>query len=214
MIAFLVAGGNCDIDFLKKSYENTEYGVVIGIDGGAEYLYEAHIEPDFLVGDFDTLDAGVLKYYEEKGTVIDSFAAEKDETDTELGIMKAVALKCSEIHIFAGTGTRLDHVLGNIQSTMIAYEKGIRTYIIDKNNRIHIAFKHEEITKSSQYGKYVSFVSMTSEVTGVTLRGFKYPTESITLTNNKSLAISNQISEEKASLSYEDGVLLMIESKD
>jgi len=214
MTAFLVAGGFCDIEFLQKSFKQYEYSLIIGIDGGAKYLYEAGIEPDFLVGDFDTLEEGILNYYDEKGINIHRFSAEKDETDTELGITKAIESGCNEIHIYAATGTRLDHVLGNIQSTMIAYEKGIKTFIIDRHNRIHIAFRYEEITKKEQFGKYVSFIPMTSEVSGVTLKGFKYSTDNITLTNNKSLAISNQISDEKATLCYNDGVLLMIESED
>ena len=55
---------------------------------------------------------------------------------------------------------------------------------------------------------------MTAKVKGVTLRGFKYPLENGVLVNDKSLAISNQIESEEAVVSYEEGVLLMIESKD
>lgn len=214
MRALLVAGGCCDINFLKQYFEKNDYGMIIGIDAGAAYLYEAGIVPDYLVGDFDSLSMDILNDYSQRGIKIDRYSSEKDETDTEIAIIKAVDAKCDEIHILAATGNRVDHLLGTIQSTMISYEKNIKTYIIDKNNRIHIAFKREEINKSEQYGKYVSYIPMTAEVTGVTLKGYKYPLDGAILTNNRSLAVSNQIVDNKAVLSYEDGVLLMVESKD
>lgn len=214
MKVFLVSGGYCNLDFLRSSYNSDEYEYVIGVDGGAEYLYDAGIKPDLIIGDFDTVSEECLNYYSEKGIEINRYPKEKDETDTELAVMKAVSLNCEEIHLFAATGTRLDHLLGNIMSMRIAYDKNIKAYIIDEHNRIHIAYKHEEIFKSEQYGKYVSFIPMTSKVTGVTLNGFMYKLTDAVLTNDKGLAISNQIAADTASVQYKDGILLMIESKD
>lgn len=162
----------------------------------------------------DTLDKEILDYYKSINTKIEGFKAEKDETDTELGIDCAIEAGADEIHLYGATGTRLDHVLGNIQSLRIASNKNIKAYIIDTHNKIHYVNQRETIKKNEQYGKYISFVPMTAKVKGVTLRGFKYPLENGVLVNDKSLAISNQIESEEAVVSYEEGVLLMIESKD
>lgn len=214
MKAFLVAGGSIEKEFLKKSYKEGNYDLVIGIDGGAAYLLECDIAADIILGDFDTLDKEILDYYKSINTKIEGFKAEKDETDTELGIDCAIEAGADEIHLYGATGTRLDHVLGNIQSLRIASNKNIKAYIIDTHNKIHYVNQRETIKKNEQYGKYISFVPMTAKVKGVTLRGFKYPLENGVLVNDKSLAISNQIESEEAVVSYEEGVLLMIESKD
>ena len=54
----------------------------------------------------------------------------------------------------------------------------------------------------------------TPTVKGLTLRGFKYPLEKYELQCYHSLGVSNEISEEKAEISFEEGILLMVESKD
>ena len=52
-------------------------------------------------------------------------------------------------------------------------------------------------------------------VTGLTLEGFRYPLENYTLINaSGGLGVSNEIVEAQGRVKYEDGVLLMIQSKD
>lgn len=79
MKAFLVAGGSIEKEFLKKSYKEENYDLVIGIDGGAAYLLECDIAADIILGDFDTLDKEILDYYKSINTKIEGFKAEKDE---------------------------------------------------------------------------------------------------------------------------------------
>lgn len=214
MKAFLVAGGSVDREFLKERFYNSQYDIVVGIDGGARYLYDCDIKPDVLIGDFDTLDRGVLDFYKKSDIKILDFMPEKDATDTELALLYSMEAGCDEICVYGATGTRLDHVLANIQSLMQAFNNNVKAYIIDTHNRIHYLKKEEIIFKDKQYGKYVSLVPMSETVTGVTLQGFAYPLNNAVLTNNQSLAISNQIVEERAKVSYREGILLMIESKD
>ena len=214
MKVFLVAGGSVDEEFLAASYHADRYDLVIGIDGGAAYLLQSSIVPDVILGDFDTLDKGIYEQFKQNHTKIIGFPPEKDATDTELGITHAIEAGADEIHLFGATGTRLDHVLGNLQSLRIATDKGVKAYMMDANNRIHYVNYKEIIKKEEQYGTYVSFVPMTECVTGVTLTGFQYPLQNAILTNDKSLAISNQIAQDEACVSFENGALLMIESKD
>ncbi len=214
MRAFLVAGGTVCLDFLKESYNNEKFDLIAGIDGGAEYLYKCGIMPSVLIGDFDTLDDDILAYYRDSDAKVIEYKPQKDETDTELALSFAVDAGCDEIYLYGATGTRIDHVLANIQSLMIPFNNNIKAYIIDLNNRIHYLQKEECFFRELQFGKYVSLVPMTECVTGVTLKGFEYPLNDALLTNDKSLAVSNRIAEEKAWISYKEGVLLMIESKD
>ena len=66
-----------------------------------------------------------------------------------------------------------------------------------------------------QFGKYVSFFPLEKEVTSITLEGFAYPLDHHYLQNTSGgLCVSNEIVEETAHVSYEGGILLMVQSRD
>jgi thiamine pyrophosphokinase len=86
--------------------------VVAAADSGFDYLYELGIEPDLLVGDMDsTRDGNVIG---ELGTKVEVelTSAEKDETDTEIGLRRLRERGAEHIILIGGGGGRLDHLLG------------------------------------------------------------------------------------------------------
>ena len=86
------------------------------MDGGVAFCYRHGILPTRIVGDFDTLDPEILAWYRERtGVGIRVYDPVKDATDTQIAVELAMELGSSHITILGGTGTRLDHVLGNIQ---------------------------------------------------------------------------------------------------
>ena len=60
------------------------------------------------------------------------------------------------------------------------------------------------------------YAPYTEEVTGITLTGFKYTLKDKTIYRGEEvgLCISNEIAEETATITLEDGVLICIESRD
>ena len=71
------------------------------------------------------------------------------------------------------------------------------------------------LKKEEQFGKYVSLFPIEGEVTGLTLKGFKYPLNSYTLkVEDSGLTVSNEISDPEAEVTFETGKLLMIMSRD
>lgn len=71
-----------------------------------------------------------------------------------------------------------------------------------------------KLKKKEQFGKYVSLVPFTSQITGLTLRGFAYNVDNVTLTAGTSLGISNEIQAEEAVIDFQEGILLVMESRD
>ena len=55
---------------------------------------------------------------------------------------------------------------------------------------------------------------MGETVEGLTLEGFKYPLDHYQLKDREGLGVSNEITADVAEVSWEQGVLLMIQSKD
>ena len=132
----------------------------------------------------------------------------------ELGMRKAMELRCSQVILLGATGTRLDHTLTNIQCLPILEEAGITATIVDKHNRIRLLMGKTILHRSQQFGKYVSFLPFGGDVEGVTLKGFEYPLEDFYLPYVNSRSVSNEIAQEKAEVSFTKGRLLMIESRD
>lgn len=208
----LVAGGKVDESMLAF-LDQWRYDKIIGVDKGVEFLYRHHITPDYIVGDFDSLDKEILVHYE-KNTPIKRLIPEKDATDTQTALELAMEMGATDIAILGGTGSRLDHVLGNIQVLSIPLKKGIKAFIQDANNRIELIDKEKYIKKEQVFGKYISFLPLTSCVTGVILEGFKYPLKDYTLTGDNSLGVSNEVVENEAHVDLDEGILIMIQSKD
>lgn len=216
MQALIVTGGSIEdafaLDFIKK---NT-CDFVIAADSGMEFFYRNGLVPDEIVGDFDSVKKEVLEYFKEHNPDVQilKFQPEKDETDTELALRTAIEAGCEKIWLLGATGTRLDHVLGNIHLLGMAMERKCECIMVDSYNRIRMLNKGIRLKKEEQYGDYVSLFPFTPEVKGLTLRGFKYPLQSYNLPCYHSLGVSNEISGDEAEISFEEGILLMVESKD
>ena len=139
---------------------------------------------------------------------------EKDDTDTEYAIREAIRRGAMEIVVIGATGTRIDDVLGNISLLGIGLEEQIKISLVDEHNRIRMINQPLTIRKAEQYGKYVSLIPFSEKVSGVTLRGLKYPLTDYTMGGFNSLGISNEIVSDEASISLSSGQLIVIESKD
>ena len=138
----------------------------------------------------------------------------KDDTDTEFAIRKAISMGAKRITLLGAIGTRLDHVLGNVELLGIGLSEHVQIEMLDTNNRIRMINTGITIGKEEQFGTYVSLIPYTAEVKGLTLTGFKYPLDHYTLKGFCSIGVSNEITAEKATITFEDGILIVIESRD
>lgn len=215
MQVLIISGGSIDPAFATQYITERRWDAVICADGGMEFCRRAQILPELILGDFDSADAGTLQYYMQRiPERILRFPAEKDETDTELTIMKAIELGADEITILGGTGSRIDHMLGNIQLLYFALKEGVSCCLVDPCNRIRMIDGPMECKRREQFGKYISLMPFTPEVQGLCLKGFAYEVEDFTLKCGKSRGLSNEIAADTASISFTSGCLLVIESKD
>lgn len=215
MKAVIIGGGSLDTDFSLSYIEKEKPDIVIAVDRGLHFCYLTGLQPDVILGDFDSVPLEVLDCYRQEGRIpIDTYDSHKDYTDMELGMRKAMELRCSQVILLGATGTRLDHTLTNIQCLPILEEAGITAAIVDKHNRIRLLMGKTILHRSQQFGKYVSFLPFGGDVEGVTLKGFEYPLEDFYLPYVNSRSVSNEIAQEKAEVSFTKGRLLMIESRD
>ncbi len=217
MKTLIVSGGRIGRDFALSFLKNTCFDYMIGVDNGLRFLFENQISPTHVVGDFDTAAPELVNFYRKHEEIeMRTFNPVKDATDTQIAIELALELGSTEIVILGATGSRIDHVLGNIQSMMLAKEQGVHCELLDENNRIYLIDSDTVLSRAEQYGSYVSLIPLTTEVTGVTLTGFKYPLDNHTFTStgSASLGISNEILEEEGIIQMKSGIFILIESRD
>ena len=215
MKTLIVTGGTLDYSFLRQYEAEQCFDYTIASDSGIHYFIQAGAAPDELAGDFDSADKEDLKQLHAfKKTKIHTYPVKKDATDTELALRLALERGSSEIHIAGFSGTRFDHMLGTLHTMGIALEKQTPCYLVDAYNRVRLLSGPLTIQKEEQYGDYVSFLPLTTEVTDVTLKGFQYPLSHATLSGYGSLGISNVITEEEAHITFGKGILIMVEARD
>lgn len=214
----IITGGDVDVDFLKKYYEENEFSLVIAADGGLRAADTLGIVPNYIVGDFDTISPLVLFKYEEMENVkIKRFRPKKDFTDTYIALMTAIEEESFAIHIIGGTGSRLDHTLANIQLLQVALNNGIEAIIVSRNNRIRLLGKkrHDIKIYKGEY-KYVSLIPLTDSVTGISTKGLEYNLEERDFYIDKdiSLGVSNEILDKEAEVHIDNGTLILMETDD
>ena len=211
----IITGGKIDYDFAIEYIGQNEFDRVIAADSGIEFCRRANRIPDLILGDFDSANPQTLAFFQEKcPDRIETFPARKDATDSELAFLRAAEWGALQITILGGTGTRMDHVMGNIHLPKQALDAGIACELVDAHNRIRLIDQPLILNKSDQFGEQVSLIPFTPQVEGLTLCGFAYPLDHFTLTWGTSRGISNVIESDRASIQFSSGILLVMETKD
>ncbi len=211
----IISGGYIEDVFALKWLQKNKYDVMIAADSGMNFLHRNHIVPDVIAGDFDSVDDGSLEAFSQmKEVEMLRLNPIKDDTDTEFVIREAIRRGAKEITVLGATGTRLDHVLGNMHLLGIGLQEDVKIELVDAHNRIRMISGEVELKCTEQFGEFVSLLPIDGTVTGVTLEGFKYPLKDAVIPSFSSLGISNEIVEGQAKIKIDNGVLLMIESRD
>jgi thiamine pyrophosphokinase len=221
MKVLIITGGNIDDDFAFSFLKNNPYNEIIAVDGGLAFADRAGVNITHLVGDFDTIDAQILeKYIHREDISVHRFIPEKDYTDTDIAVKLALELfkeqKDAEqqLHIIGGTGSRLDHVLANLQMLKRVMDAGVQGILIDRNNQIQMISGTCHLKRQGIFGKYVSLIPVTMDVSGITLEGFKYPLNRAVTHFGESLCVSNELVDDEGWITIEEGIAWMILSRD
>jgi thiamine pyrophosphokinase len=215
MIINILAGGPEELlpDFTDYLGENA---IWVGVDRGVFHLLNRNIIPEIAFGDFDSVSPEELVFIERQVSKMKRYKPEKDETDMELALNWALAQKPSVIRLFGATGGRLDHLFANVHLLLnpLKEKNPASVYLIDRHN---IAFLKEPGSYSMEKmetKKYISFVPLTLEVSGITLEGFKFPLKNKHISLGSTLCISNELISDYGTFSFSEGILIVIRSHD
>ena len=189
----------------KLTLDYSAFGTVICADGGLVSARRLKITPTLLIGDYDSCpmpDSDVIK-----------LPTEKDMTDSEAAIDLAVSRRANDITVLGGLGGRFDHTMGNIGMLAKYSRKSVRLVFLDGQNCVFMITPGSIRIPKNTF-KYLGIISYGDCAENVTLRGVKYPLTNHFLTNETSLGVSNEITEDAAQISFTSGRLLVILSND
>lgn len=208
-IIILANGCYNDLNFYRAQITSNDY--VICADGGTNYALNMGIRPDVVVGDLDSIDNNVYNQILDLGTIIEKYPCEKDMSDLELALEMAIEHQPEEIVIFGALGNRLDQTLSNINILLLPLRSDIKASIVDEFHQLQIVNK--KITIAGTPKEYLSLYPLTGEVTGITTQGLKFPLNGETLYFSSTRGLSNEFISNVATITIEQGLLLIIKVK-
>ena len=198
----LIGSGDLTVSEVAKK----EGDFVIALDGGIGYCDFLHLEPDLVIGDFDSVTEEEQKAVEilerEVPDQVIRLQPEKDDTDMLYGIKYALGLGYREFRLYGATGGRLDHTLANIQCLLYLKNHDASGYLMDGNGMIMV-LKDEAASFQENLEGMLSLFALGERAEGVNIRGMKYP-------NDFPIGISNEFIGEKAEISVARGELVCI----
>lgn len=140
--------------------------LVIAADGGLKYAREWNIEPDIVIGDFDSLG------YRPSGKEVIVLPVEKDDTDTLAAVKIAVGRGYENIFLHCAAGGECDHTIANIAVLAMLAKNGRRAYMCDVERIITVICDETLIFSPGCKGKISVFAC--GDETKVKIDGLKY----------------------------------------
>lgn len=207
-ICHIFAGGELGSN-VTKEYFRTRDGFVICADSGYEHAKKLGLRPDVIVGDFDSYKGKLPTDAEIIRTV-----PEKDDTDTLMAVKIAIERGYKAIWLYGALGgARFDHAVANIQTMLYAREHGAEMTIYGRDI-LRLQTGDDGPQLYPRTSGYFSVFAITEKVKIRYLCGVKYPLEKYEMLRSFPIGVSNEITEDMALLSIDEGIALIVQQAD
>ena len=200
-ICYIVCALDCILDFNPDS---TDF--IIGADRGYLVLKSNKIQPNAVIGDFDSYEGEIACEN------IIRFPVKKDYTDCELAIKYAIEKGYRNIRIYGAIGGALDHTIANI-ALLAKYSKESIDIAFFDNENVVFAITNSGVSFDSNASGRISVFSFDDEALGVFEKGLLYELDGAILENKAPLGVSNEFVGKKSIVSVEKGTLILHTSK-
>jgi thiamine pyrophosphokinase len=192
----------CAADFHGLIAPLHEDDFIIAADGGLAHVEKLGIQPNGILGDFDSLG------YTPEGSTV--FPVEKDDTDAMLAVRKGLDLGYREFYLYGSLdGPRLDHTVANFQTLQFLADHGAYGYLIGKDYIVTVV-KNGAVHFNAACTGIFSVFCMGADAEGVTIKGGKYDAACVTLSAGFPLGVSNHFEGNPVTVSVEKGSLLIL----
>ena len=178
----------------------TSGAVVYCCDGAYEWA-KGKVRIDENLGDYDSLD------YIPKPSPAVVYPSEKNVTDGEIALQRALEMGADEIVFYGGGGGREDHFLGNLHLLYAAHRRGARAEMITNGARVFCASGRVELNGNA--GKTLSIIPFGGSAHIIESGGLKYPLKDLSLLYGSTRGISNVAEKDEAYIVVAEGTVLV-----
>ena len=185
----------CLHDLVSKS------DIIIAADGGSNICYQKHINPDFIIGDLDSIEKSVFNHFKYCEIIKIS---DQNSHDLEKAFQFSRTLKPDIIRVIAAFGKRLDHSLANLILLQSHY-KELPLEFYDGYGCLSIISGKYKL--KHPVGTLVSLFSFLP-VTGLSLNGFQYSLHNVDYPNGFT-GLSNIIQQKNPTILLKGGSLFL-----
>lgn len=208
----LVCAGDLELSDIAVREED----LVIAVDGGYMYCSVFGIEPDIVIGDFDSLEEKYVKQIEESYLTEPAAAKRmirlnpvKDDTDTLAAVKLGLEEGYGEFHLYGAMGGRLEHTIANLQCLLFLKNAGAKAYLWD-GSMMATLLQEEAVSFKKEMEGILSVFAIGGIAEGVSEKGLKYALTDAVIKEDFPIGISNEFIGEKAEVSVKKGTLLLI----
>jgi thiamine pyrophosphokinase len=197
----LLGGDVCNPEAVQRVARTCAH--VVAADGGARHLETLGLNADRLVGDFDSIEPELLDRLQQTGIPVERHPTDKDWTDSEIALSRAVADGADEIVVVGALGSRPDHGLANQMLSARFAADGTRVFLFDGctlmvplcgGTSCSVVTGRQLTGFLDEAGRelVVSLVPLSPVVEGVRTHGLRYPLDGSRLLCGSTLGVSNE----------------------
>ena len=183
--------------------------LIVAADGGARYALEAGVVPDLVVGDMDSLGEDLALVVERLGGSLERHPERKDKMDGQLAVLAARERGATAADLLCAVGGRPGALFAVPQILLAAERIGLRSTVVADRGRIFVIEAGSRTVQGDPQDS-VSIFPLSGPATGVTLESMEYPLENASLEPGDTLGFHNELIGRKASVSVEEGALLVV----
>ena len=200
----IIANGKSPTKKVVEYFYSKGFSTIICADGGANSAKKLGVNQDFIIGDLDSIDQQVLKYFQSESKVIK--IKRQNDTDVEKCLKFAIKKGFKEVVLLGVTGDRLDHTICNL-GIIIKFFNKIKIHISAENSFLS-AFNKTVIIKS-KINETVSLYAFNKQ-TFITSKGLQYPLQKSNLAFGEKESTSNVSISEMIELKIIGGIVFII----
>ena len=195
-------------DFYLDERIGLDDAYIIALDGGYASLMARGILPDAVVGDFDSL--GYVPSIEN----VTVLPRAKDDTDAFWAAKQALWQGYRDFYLVGcAGGNRPEHTVANISLMLYLVRHGANCVLMEGRGQMYRVLRAPcKLEFVDERGNFSVF-SLSDRVFGLTLRGFEYETDRMTLCSEIPTGVSNSFKSKLCTLEAERGELLLIWDK-
>lgn len=203
----------CAGDLTVGSIPISDGDFVIAVDGGLMYCESLGVEPDLIVGDFDSITdsfVGALEEIEKRSPEkVVRLNTMKDDTDTMAALKIGIEKGFETFYMYGCGGGRLEHTIANIQSLIYLKDRDLKGYIMEGEGMTFV-MRDESVSFREAMEGYVSLFALDPVIKGVTEKGLKYTLEKAELTYGFPLGVSNEFIGVQSEIVVDSGTALVV----